>query len=214
MKKLIGLLFTLLLFTNTVFAFPNEPEGFRELKWGDSVKTLFKYYPDATFEKSREYQMNTSDSTVFNVYKVQLNNINLSTLKLNKEAEYVFHNNQFVGVILKSITSKSLNNIKNTESKFIENMVTLYGPPTETKTFYTVMDGRNPSRNNIDYFITRRSWTSYNKSTIMVETYLNLKSKKDHYLDIFIFQHNLWDNYVKSRISEIYKKEEIKNQGW
>ena len=34
----MGLLFTILLITNTVFAFPNEPEGFRTMKWGDTIE--------------------------------------------------------------------------------------------------------------------------------------------------------------------------------
>ena len=218
MKKIIGLLFILLLITNTAFAFPNEPEGFRNLKWDDSLHRLYDFYPNAILKKSYEFINSSSNSTKFNVYEVKLNNTRLNNLKLNKNAEYIFCDNKFVGVSLNS-TLKQSSNFKNIESDFIQNMISYYGHPSMTKTYCTAAIGTIPKRDNTIY-ITRYDWFDDNEtsktplSCISVKASLSTHIKTNHNFNIIIFKHNLWNEYLNSKIYTINNKQEIKKQGW
>lgn len=218
MKKIISFLFTILLITNTAFAFPNEPEGFRNMKWGDSLHRLYEVYPNATLKKSYEFINSSSISTKFNVYEVKLKNTKLNNLRLNKNAEYIFCDNKFVGVSLNS-TFKQSSSFKNIESDFIQDMISFYGHPTMTKTYCTAAVGSIPKRDNIKY-ITSYAWCNDNEtskvpiSCISVEASLSTHIKTNHNLNIIIFKHNLWDEYLNSKISTINNKQEIEKHGW
>ena len=217
MKKIVSLLFTLLLTTHTAFAFPNEPEGFRELKWGDSIQTLHNLYSKISFEKSREHQSNSLNNIKFDIYKVELKNRILSSLKLDKDAEYIFHNNQFVGINLNS-TLKPSSDFKNIESNFIKNLIALYGSPSNTKTYCTAAVGTTPNKNNVKY-ITSYTWDSDSRvqkeplSRIHVDTIV-CKHTKVNTINIIIFKNELWENYLQSKVSTINNKQEIERQGW
>lgn len=203
MKNIISLLFTLLLFSNTVFAFPNEPEGFRELKWGDSVKILFKHYPNATLEKTFIPSKTTEDNNVFTVYKSILKNKKLSGLDLNKEADLIFCNDKFIGIMLESTIIQPYADFSNIYSNFFENMTYLFGPPTEQKT---------ESNLSKTFYKIQNIWSS-NISKIQVNTSMIVSPyKQKHTIKILIFQQKFFDIFINGELNAI--QEEIRNQGW
>lgn len=199
----MGLLFTLLLITNTVFAFPNEPEGFRELKWGDSIEKFTSYYPDAELLETQKIKNDISNEiTISNLYVVKLKNRTLSNLKLDRRAIYFFDNKKFVGVVLSSIPMKSSFDFMEAEANFIENLIYLYGNPTEKN------DNFDPTSSKK---YTNYGWISDNKSVILIGTEKSLLPDRDNRILIMIFDRTSIDILMNGSID---KKETIKNQGW
>lgn len=207
MKKILSFLFTLFLITNTAFAFPNEPEGFRELKWGDSVKTLSNYYPDITLQKTLVSHTPSSDNEIFTVYKGTLQNKNLSGIELDKDANFIFYNNKFIGVILESNIIKPYNEFSDIYSKFFQNMTFLFGAPTEKN------GELNQSRT---LFKSNLVWSSNQKSIITVDATMTTPQRQErsanHFVSIKIFKFEFFDTFIKGNLHA--KKEELKNQGW
>ena len=203
MKKIMGLLFTLLLITNTVFAFPNEPEGFRELKWGDTIEKFTSYYPEAELLDTQKIKNDISNEiTISNIYGVKLKNRTLSNLKLDRRAIYFFNNKKFVGVVLSSIPMKSSFDFMEAEANFIENLIYLYGNPTEKNYDFDSTSSKK---------YTNYGWNSDNKSIILIKTEKSLLPNRDNRILIMIFDRTSIDILMNGSID---KKDTIKNQGW
>lgn len=199
----MGLLFTLLLITNTVFAFPNEPEGFRELKWGDTIEKFTSYYPEAELLDTQKIKNDISNEiTISNIYGVKLKNRTLSNLKLDRRAIYFFNNKKFVGVVLSSIPMKSSFDFMEAEANFIENLIYLYGNPTEKNYDFDSTSSKK---------YTNYGWNSDNKSIILIKTEKSLLPNRDNRILIMIFDRTSIDILMNGSID---KKDTIKNQGW
>lgn len=81
---LVAAIFMLLVFSGAVFAFQNEPEGFRGLKWGDPPTEEMEWFMEAA----------GTDAYLLPDDKMALGNANLYMIA------YTFYENQFLAVAL------------------------------------------------------------------------------------------------------------------
>ena len=138
MKKIISFLFTLFFITNTAFAFPNEPEGFRTAKWGDTIEKLEANSINLKFGntlKTISEDANTKQE-IYSLYTGELDNKKLSNLDLEDYGFYVFNDNKLIGVILKSVSYKSNSEFKAVKNAFLGKLNYLYGKQNSIKPKY------------------------------------------------------------------------------
>lgn len=146
MVKLVFAFLTFLLcFSSSTFAFDNEPDGFRGLKWGASVEEFKQAYPEATLRKTSRVEYNPAKLVR---YSVPASNSTLSGILITAPLEYSFYNNQLESVSI-TLTGKDSYETLNNQKLLLYKMSMIYGEVKEN-------DG-----NNIEDFIPAAFSTMY-----------------------------------------------------
>lgn len=152
-KFIIGsFLFTIILqfciiLSSTAFAFDNEPDGFRGLKWGTTIEEFKQAYPDAKL-RTKQAALEYNPAKLVR-YLVSANGGNLSGIPINNSLEYSFYNNQLESVLITLAGKDNYETLKN-QKLLLERMSMMYGEVNER-------DG-----NNIDDFIPAVFSATYN----------------------------------------------------
>lgn len=126
MKRTILLILLALMLDTSVFAFDNEPNGFRGLEWGTSIAEFKQTYPDATYIPPRDIEF--AFPPVTTKYLVPANGSKLSNVPIIEPLEYSFYNNQLESI---QIALSGEDNFKNyyNQRDLIAKMTCMYGEP-------------------------------------------------------------------------------------
>ena len=145
MKKVLILIIILFCFLSSKsFAFPNEPNGFRDLYWGESLQDVQKNYPDA---KYNGYHSNENAVS----YIVDIKNPYISNVLADKKSglKLYFWNNKLYRINF-TFTAETL--LKSTANyiRLRDAMTLNFGKPsikdledTSDKQVYTSWHGNN-----------------------------------------------------------------------
>lgn len=127
MKHIIWLILLAFMLHPSAFAFSNEPNGFRGLKWGISIEEFKQAYPNATYRPPRDIDF--AFPPVPTTYLVPANNSKLSGISIIKPLEYSFYNNQleYVRIILSG--EDNFTNHHN-QILLLDKMTYMYDEPT------------------------------------------------------------------------------------
>ena len=87
-----------IILSSTAFAFDNEPDGFRGLKWGTSVEEFKKAYPDATYRPHTDTELKLFKGMTY--YNVPVNGTKLSGVIITAPLKYAFYNNRLESVYI------------------------------------------------------------------------------------------------------------------
>lgn len=101
MKKallVLTLFFMVLINCNVSFAFQNEPDGFRNLKFGMSIKQVEEVVGKDALERISRHDAKDKKDTVNEAYLLKLNPPMISNLKTDKQAEIHFFKDQLMSV--------------------------------------------------------------------------------------------------------------------
>ena len=203
MKMILPLLFTIFLITNSAFAFPNEPDGFRSLKWGDSVDKFKTEYKDVNFERNATAtELFSKKQQTYAVYTAKLGNRKLSNIDLQKYGCFLFKDDKLIGVLLRSKEYKSVSDFKKNQSDFLENLTILYSKYNRDFNRYEP---------NLSKKVERYIWDDSDKSVIMVDSVTDFKIDGINYIEVSIFDINY---FYKVMTSTFDQKDNAKEQGW
>ena len=87
-----------IILSSTAFAFDNEPDGFRGLKWGTSVEEFKKAYPNATYRPPTDTELKLFKGMTY--YNVPVNGTKLSGVMITAPLKYAFYNNRLESVYI------------------------------------------------------------------------------------------------------------------
>lgn len=97
MKKIFIVLIIFFL-SSSVWAYPNEPDGFRNLKWGDDLSTFQQKYPDAFYWPLDQHEKSSPAMAGISKYCVYWNgNQSLSGIPM-KYAYFIFWDDKLLAV--------------------------------------------------------------------------------------------------------------------
>lgn len=96
MKKKFLTILLLLAIASTAFAFQNEPNGFRDLKWGASIEEFKQSCPEATYRQPKDIELKLSKNVTY--YNVPANGTTLSSIVVSHPLEYSFYKNKLESV--------------------------------------------------------------------------------------------------------------------
>lgn len=114
MKKIIFIFIFVLSFSSLAFSFDNEPETFRNIKWGKNISEL----------KDMKIVQNAGDNKF---YKRKSEKLKIGTAKIN-DLVYAFYKGHFAGVLIRFSESSNFMDIK-------EAFIQLYGEGVKSNRF-------------------------------------------------------------------------------
>ena len=188
MRKVIVRVFiiiTIMIFSNVALAFPNEPNGFQDYKWGMSIKDclnvaqknkdIFKlYFNNEIINKCRMSNIKR--------YKVQFSGVRLKYLKnISYQTSFIFVDDKLESIFI-SFNTKNIHDGREFK-KFInqmkENLQVHYGHPTEFKDEKNIKSGNwlkeyTWNGENVLIIFKGLSWGSNNRNMSIFMEYKSL----------------------------------------
>ena len=219
MKKallVLTILFMVLINCNISFAFQNEPDGFRNLKFGMSIKQVEEVVGKDALERISRYDAKDKKDTVNQAYLLKLNPPMISNLKTDKQAEIHFFKDQLMGVsiLLHGDKNKYLpRELIDKYNTLYKNMKLLYGMPSKIWNFSSVWEGVNTT---VGISCT---YNDKNMNYIDEETFKKLNEREKeafrNKVAIAISSNELSKAQISHSFEE-FKKDEMKkaSQGW
>nr|DAH83591.1 MAG TPA: hypothetical protein [Caudoviricetes sp.] len=129
MKKIFGLVFLLLFYSVSAFAFQDEPNGFRGLAWGSSLSQFQNKYPDAQPLQLSKLEIALGETDIIK-YSVPALGSELSGIPIVAPLEYKFWKGQFLSVYIK-MDGSCFVEAYNRHLELYKKLKYLYGEPTE-----------------------------------------------------------------------------------
>lgn len=128
-KRIFCLVFLLLFYSVSAFAFQDEPNGFRGLAWGSSLSQFQSEYPDAQPLQLSKLEIALGETDVIK-YSVPVADSELSGIPIVAPLEYTFWKGQFLSVYVK-MDGSCFAEAYDRHLTLYEKLRYLYGEPTE-----------------------------------------------------------------------------------
>ena len=179
MKKVFILFIAILyFFPSNCFAYKNEPDGFRDLYWGESLQEVQKTHPDAKYDEYHSEENAVS-------YVIEFNNPYVSNVLADKEhgIKIYFWNNQLYRVKF-YFEADTLLNLNANYIRLQDAMTLNFG---------------NPSINNLVDTKNRQTYTAWQgfKTTIIL-----FKDINQYYIEVSLVNLNLMNKAIKDVASK------------
>lgn len=122
MIKKIFIVLIIFILPSNVFAYPNEPDGFRNLKWGDSIETITQLYP-IFIEQDIQ---NHPDGPYAQNYDIYIDDNSLSGLKFQNPISVSFWNNKLYYIYFDFSEDNSISSVMNNEKTLTKHLFSLF----------------------------------------------------------------------------------------
>lgn len=201
MMKKIFIVLIIFFLPSSVWAYPNEPDGFRNLKWGTSLDFFLQKYPNAQYVIPDKLHNNFLSDYI--EYNVDSNNSTISGITIASPITYTFWNNKLIFVKI-NLSGNCIASTYANEEKILNKLRVLYGTYDFNNESGSILD------RNKEWF-KMYSWEGNATNIILMSDYYFSDSPYTSSLSLSLYSSQL----LSTRNKLIQQKQQAEaKQGW